>query len=89
MLSANVLLWRTEKIMGIQIDDSGIGFDQDQILNSHDTKGLQGMRERVGFLGGQFQIITQPGEGTSLTVEIPLEGFLERRKNDRTSGISG
>ena len=66
-----------------------MGFDQDLVFNSHDSKGLLGMRERVGFLGGRLTIITQPGEGTSLTAEIPLQGYLERRQRDSADRISG
>ena len=86
--SARVRLWSIENIIGIQIEDEGIGFDQDLVFNSHDSKGLLGMRERVGFLGGQLHIVTQPGEGTCLTAEIPLKGYLERRKRDSTGSLS-
>ena len=87
--SANVRLWRTEKVIGVQIEDEGAGFNQDLVFNSPESKGLLGMRERVGFLQGEFHIVTQPGEGTCLTAEIPLEGFIERRKHGRTGSLGG
>ena len=34
--------------------------------------GLSSMRERVGLLGGSLEIWSKPGNGTSVTAEIPL-----------------
>ena len=87
--SVNVRMWCTETLLGIQVEDEGVGFDQDLVLSSHDSKGLLGMRERVEFLGGTLNIITQPGEGTSLTAEIPLKGIIERRQRDSADRIGG
>jgi len=33
------------------------------------------MRERAELVGGKFTIDSLPGRGTSVTVEIPLEGL--------------
>jgi signal transduction histidine kinase len=33
--------------------------------------GLAGMRERVGLLDGQFELLSAPGEGVTIRVEIP------------------
>lgn len=35
--------------------------------------GLRSVRERVSALGGTMEIVTAPGEGMSLTVEVPAE----------------
>jgi signal transduction histidine kinase len=35
--------------------------------------GLIIIRERLNALGGTFQIVSAPGEGTELLVSIPLE----------------
>jgi signal transduction histidine kinase len=81
--NAAVRLWCTDKILGVQIEDEGQGFDPDEALSTHQSRGLLGMRERVGFIGGQLSIVSQPGQGASLTIEIPLEGRLERRSHVR------
>ncbi len=52
------------------IRDWGIGFDPDQV--EQHRFGLQGIRERVELLQGRFTLTSTPGEGTSLTVELPL-----------------
>jgi signal transduction histidine kinase len=33
--------------------------------------GLIGMRERVQGLGGQLEILSKPGEGTTVVIELP------------------
>lgn len=35
--------------------------------------GLAGMRERVELLGGQFELLSAPGRGVTIRVEIPLQ----------------
>ncbi len=81
--NANIRLWCTEKILGVQIEDEGKGFEPDEAFSTYHSRGLLGMRERVGFIGGQLLVVSQPGQGTTLTIEIPLEGRLERRQHDR------
>jgi signal transduction histidine kinase len=33
--------------------------------------GLIGMRERVRLLGGRLQVRSRPGEGTTITAQVP------------------
>ena len=35
--------------------------------------GLLGMRERVEMVGGRFDLKSAPGEGTTVTAEIPFD----------------
>lgn len=59
-------------ILKISVTDDGIGFDPSQV-KAQRKFGLTGMQERVLALKGNLQIISQPGEGACLLVEIPLE----------------
>jgi PAS domain S-box-containing protein len=68
----DVRLWADKKSMGVQIEDSGVGFTVDAGLGRLQTNGLSGMRERAMLLGGTFTIESHPGEGTCLTAEIPI-----------------
>jgi two-component system sensor histidine kinase UhpB len=34
--------------------------------------GLTGMRERVALLGGRFELLSEPGQGVTIRVEIPV-----------------
>ena len=38
------------------------------------THGLLGMRERAAYLDGSASISSQPGQGTTVTVRLPLSG---------------
>ena len=57
--------------MKIQIEDDGAGFDPQAAFEKH--RGLGGMRERTGLLGGTFRVESQTGKGTSLFIELPLK----------------
>lgn len=52
----------------LEIQDNGKGFDPQAEFPGH--LGLQSMRERVTDLGGELQIHSQPGEGTSIRVKM-------------------
>ncbi|SDO36866.1 PAS domain S-box-containing protein [Pseudomonas jinjuensis] len=56
----------------LRISDDGRGFDPAQVRQGG-SFGLVGMRERVLMLGGSLQIDSQPGEGTTLWVRVPLD----------------
>jgi len=34
--------------------------------------GLLGMRERLEMVGGRFEIASAPGQGTTITAEMPF-----------------
>ena len=58
----------------IRIGDDGPGFDPEQLLRaSNQGLGLAGLRERIESLGGDFTIRSKPGEGTTITLSMPLE----------------
>ncbi len=57
----------------LSIGDDGRGFDEQARRQGH-SFGLVGMRERVLMLGGSLSIDSQPGEGTLLSVRVPLAG---------------
>jgi PAS domain S-box-containing protein len=67
-----VRLWSDKEVLGVQIEDHGIGFDQEAVLKRGNTNGLNGMRERAALLGGNFTVETRPGLGTRLIAEFPV-----------------
>ena len=69
-----VCIWRTEDLVGVQIEDAGVGFDPDARLRPASSTGLQGMRERVTLLGGRLTVDSAPGQGTCIVAELPLTG---------------
>lgn len=62
-------LRQQDNLILLSILDDGIGFDLTQNTTGF---GLQGMRERSLFLGGQFSISSQPGKGCHVSVSLPL-----------------
>ncbi len=58
----------------LSVRDDGIGFSANRAerarLNNH--LGLVSMRERADVLNGTFAIDSHPGEGTTLTISLPL-----------------
>lgn len=65
-----------DSALGIEVEDDGKGFEM-QAVSPEAGKakglGLLGMRERVTLLGGKFHVESQPGRGTRLTIEVPLD----------------
>jgi signal transduction histidine kinase len=54
--------------LSLEIKDNGQGFDPQQSFPGH--LGLQTMRERAEKLGGQFELVSAPGQGTTIRVKI-------------------
>ncbi len=58
----------------LQIQDNGRGFVPAEAAGPDDGHfGLLGISERVKRLGGKFSLTSEPGQGATLRVEIPLE----------------
>ncbi len=55
----------------LTISDDGTGFVQPQ--GRPVSFGLVGMRERVLIMGGQLSLESELGEGTTLSVTVPLD----------------
>lgn len=56
----------------LSIVDNGAGFDMEAKLNSV-GHGLSNMRARAEALNGVYRITSKPGEGTQVTLTLPLE----------------
>ncbi len=54
------------------VEDNGKGFDAHSALEAgHKTLGLPALRERIGLLGGELDIDSQPGQGTRVRLLVP------------------
>ncbi len=76
-----VRAWQRDGWLGLQVEDSGSGFNPGLVFSAAASRGLMGMRERVAYLGGSLDIDSTPGHGTCITVEIPVED----RQNEHTN----
>jgi signal transduction histidine kinase len=70
----DVTLTRTPGSVTLSVKDDGIGFRPQESQGL----GLRGMRERVEVSGGEMTVVSQPGCGTSITVEVPCESDTNR-----------
>ena len=66
----NVSLRRREKVLYMKVTDTGLGFDPAKVS---DGLGLISMQERLRFLGGKVIVNSQPGVGTEVNAELPLQ----------------
>ncbi len=68
----------------LKVQDFGCGLPETR-KPSQRGLGLIAMRERAELLGGKVDVQSEPGEGTTLTLEIPLDrkGALKAGEEDR------
>src|SRR5882762_9178116 len=68
------------------IRDDGGGFDSSQTSSAPCRKGLGliAMQERVSAIGGTLRIESRPGQGTELSIRVPLEA--NHANSNRTRG---
>jgi PAS domain S-box-containing protein len=67
----DVRIGRDDATIAIDVRDNGVGFDT-TAQRSRLSRGLLGMRERAYLLGGTLSMESAPGEGTRLSVRIPI-----------------
>jgi PAS domain S-box-containing protein len=67
----DVLLWGVDGGLQLAVRDDGIGFDP-AARRGHPSLGLASMRERARLLGGELDVESQPGHGTTIIAWVPL-----------------
>ena len=65
----SVVVDRLNRHVKAVVEDDGSGFDPSA---NEGRLGLIGMRERVDLVGGEFEVESSPGSGTTIYVRIPL-----------------
>ena len=71
--AAKVRIWCDESNVNLTIEDDGAGFDVEEVLAKGNSTGVAGMRERVLFLNGDFQIETAKDKGTKISASWMIE----------------
>lgn len=56
----------------LTVADNGRGISEEEMLNTKSI-GLVGMRERAMLIGGDVTLHGAPGQGTTVTVRVPLD----------------
>jgi signal transduction histidine kinase len=68
-----VIVEADEEAVGLEIVDDGHGFDPHLLDRTGWPRlGLQTMKERAQAIGGAFDVVSAPGQGTRVTVRVPL-----------------
>lgn len=77
----NVLLEKRGEHLILIVEDNGVGFDVSAVHNNgrgRRSLGLIGMKERASLIGGNIEVESSRGKGTTVFVNVPL--------NDKTNG---
>lgn len=75
--SARVCLRVEDDQVYLSVQDQGRGFDPTVVLareHNRERFGLLGVRERIYDLGGECEILSRVGHGTSVLVRVPVNG---------------
>lgn len=66
------LTYNADEVL-LDVRDNGRGFDPDHVRTEGDRgTGLNGIRDRASGLGGRASVESAPGEGTTVSVALPL-----------------
>jgi two-component system sensor histidine kinase UhpB len=78
----SVLLERRPERISLIVEDDGVGFEADSVLQSPSVRekfGLLGMQERIRLAGGTLEIESAPQCGTTVYVRLPLDARTSAR----------
>jgi signal transduction histidine kinase len=67
---------QSESVLELVVRDDGVGFDVTSTLAQPDRRGhlgLLGMRERAQILGGSLEVDSEPGRGTRIRIQFPVQ----------------
>jgi len=70
--AVTIRLEQAEEGIRVVVTDDGVGFDPAAI--PEDRFGVEGIRQRSRLLGGEPTISSRPGQGTTVSVTLPLAG---------------
>lgn len=71
-----VRMWQEDNLFVVRVQDDGIGFDTEDVNRDYSSRGSLGMvnmRERAERIDGSLRVESAPGQGTSVTLVVPLE----------------
>jgi two-component system sensor histidine kinase UhpB len=71
----DIQLYESEGTVELDISDDGRGFDVRAMMalsKAGGSMGVQGMQERAVLVGGNLQVESIPGSGSTLHMQCPL-----------------
>lgn len=70
---AVVSLVRESGWLTLRVDDAGVGFTPTRLQPGQSGIGLASVHERLSYIGGSYEIHSAPGEGTEVSLRVPLD----------------
>ncbi len=86
-----VELQETPTAIFTTISDDGQGFDLDKVMSNYEDRGSLGMvniRERTELIGGELNIKSAPGTGTSITIYVSKEEKARLKRRNQTGPLA-
>ena len=74
--TARVAIRMVDNEVQVTVQDDGVGYVPSKTMAAAGAKhgfGLFSIHEQMAFWGGRMEIRSQPGEGTCVTIAVPLE----------------
>jgi signal transduction histidine kinase len=71
--NVNLSVSLADRKVSVSVVDDGAGFDADAALSQRNSFGLAGMRERAALLGGDLEILGEPGRGCTVKLKLPFD----------------
>jgi signal transduction histidine kinase len=68
--NAWVLLAAADGGLEVEVEDDGRGIAPEDLAKAR-SLGLKGMRERIAYIGGSFEVARAPRGGTRLRIRVP------------------
>jgi signal transduction histidine kinase len=69
--AATVSLDVTPEAVAVVVEDDGVGFDPEERTIASRRLGLTSMRERMAAVGGELEVTSAPGKGTTVRATVP------------------
>lgn len=64
-----IQLNQTDQHLYLTVEDDGKGF----VVGTGDGVGMKNVRDRVSYVQGELEITSSPGNGSSITITLPLD----------------
>lgn len=83
----DISLRRKGDVLELEVSDNGKGFDMTQQIPK--SYGIVGMQERALLLGGDLDIVSEPGDGTVLKLRFSLTNTESQQKAQCLKKLDG
>ena len=60
-----------DHILHLRVAENGIGFNPEEIRSKKSGMGLNSIYKRIEMINGKLILNSTPGEGTSISIEVP------------------